>query len=368
MASQLLLGTRKGLFFLSRGNAKTPFRVDHVAFVGSQVPMFLPDGRDGSVYAALALGHFGAKLHRGSADGKSWQECAAPAYPAEPVATSSDATPKPGAAALELIWSLEAAGRDAGSLWCGTIPGGLFRSDDAGKTWQLNEPLWNQPKRKEWMGGGMDKPGIHSICVDPRDARHVTVGVSCGGVWDTSDAGRTWDCKATGMRAAYMPPDRQYDPHVQDPHRVVQSPADPRVMWAQHHNGIFHTTNGGDAWHELTAKPSSFGFAVAVHPAEPQTAWFVPAQSDENRVPVDGRIVVTRTRDGGRSFQVLDRGLPQANAWHIVFRHALDVDARGQSLAFGSTTGSLWTSDDAGDNWQCISSDLPPIYCVRFTP
>jgi photosystem II stability/assembly factor-like uncharacterized protein len=327
--------------------------------------MFLPDARDGSIYAALSLGHFGPKLHRGSADGKTWQECAVPAYPIESAATADPTKP---AAALELIWSLEAAGPDPGSLWAGTIPGGLFRSDDAGKTWQLNTPLWNQPKRKEWMGGGMDRPGIHSICVDPRDHNHVAVGVSCGGVWDTPDAGQTWVCKATGMRAAYMPPDRQYDPHIQDPHRVVQSPTDPRVMWAQHHNGIFHTTTGGDAWHEVFVEPSSFGFAVAVHPTQPQTAWFVPALSDEKRVPAEGRIVVTRTHDGGKSFQILDRGLPQANAYHIVFRHALDVDNSGQLLAFGSTTGSLWTSDDSGENWQCVSADLPPIYCVRFAP
>jgi hypothetical protein len=112
--------------------------------------------------------------------------------------------------------------------------------------------------------------------------------------------------------------------------------------------------------------PSSFGFAVAVHPRDPDTAWFVPATSDEKRIPVEGRVVVTRTRDGGRTGEVLKNGLPQEHAYDLVYRHALDIDDTGNSLAFGSTTGSLWVSDNQGDSWQCVSSHLPPVYCVRF--
>jgi hypothetical protein len=58
--------------------------------------------------------------------------------------------------------------------------------------------------------------------------------------------------------------------------------------------------------------------------------------------------------------------LPQEHAYDLVYRHALDVDESGNRLAFGSTTGSLWLSEDAGDSWQALSSNLPPIYAVRF--
>jgi hypothetical protein len=115
-------------------------------------------------------------------------------------------------------------------------------------------------------------------------------------------------------------------------------------------------------------RPSGFGFAVAVHPHDADTAWFVPGIKDEHRIPVDGKLVVTRTRDGGRSFEVLDRGLPQEHAYDLVLRHALDVDASGEVLAFGSTTGSLWISENGGDDWQAVSHHLPPIYAVRFEP
>lgn len=113
--------------------------------------------------------------------------------------------------------------------------------------------------------------------------------------------------------------------------------------------------------------PSGFGFAVAVHPRDPAVAWFIPAQSDQRRIPVSGHVVVARARDGGRSFTQLTRRLPQQHADDIVYRHGFDVDESGDHLAFGSTTGSLWHSEDQGDSWQCLNHHLPPIYCVRFS-
>lgn len=92
----------------------------------------------------------------------------------------------------------------------------------------------------------------------------------------------------------------------------------------------------------------------------------MPAESDERRVPVGGQVVVTRTRDGGRTFDVLSDGLPQEHAYDLTFRHALDIDDTGDRLAFGSTTGSVWISENQGDSWQCLSANLPPVYCVRF--
>jgi photosystem II stability/assembly factor-like uncharacterized protein len=105
---------------------------------------------------------------------------------------------------------------------------------------------------------------------------------------------------------------------------------------------------------------------VAVHPRDPRTAWFVPAVKDEVRYPAGGQVVVTRTRDGGRTFEILRDGLPQQHAYDLVFRHALDVDETGRALAFGSTTGSVWVSDDGGDSWQALAAHLPPVYAVKF--
>jgi hypothetical protein len=251
-------------------------------------------------------------------------------------------------------------------LWAGTSPGGLFRSDDRGDSWTLVRSLWDDPLRKKWMGVIYDQAGIHSICVDPRDSRRVAVAVSIGGVWETLDGGKSWAMGGKGLRAAYMPPDQAYDPASQDAHRMVRCRAEPDALWIQHHNGVFRATAGIGEWEELSPPVSGFGFAVAVHPDEPGAAWFVPATKDEHRYPVDGQMVVARTRDGGKSFDTLREGLPQKNAYDLVYRHGLDVDASGERLVMGSTTGGLWFSEDSGDAWTQSEARLPPIYAVRF--
>jgi hypothetical protein len=367
VANQLLVSTRKGLFTVEL----TPSgdgRVVRTDFLGDNVTLTLADPRDGARYAALNHGHFGVKLHRSTDGGTSWHELAAPAFPAGEPASVRTPAGEVIPPAVSLIWALEAGGsQEPGRLWCGTIPGGLFRSDDRGETWELVRGLWDHPGRSEWFGGGADLPGIHSVLVDPRNHRRVTVGVSCGGVWVTADGGETWACRATGMRAEYMPPERAFDPGIQDPHRVVLCRDRPDSMWAQHHNGIFRTDDAGQAWREITGvEPSAFGFAVAVHPREPDTAWFVPGISDQHRIPPAGQVIVTRTRDGGASFSTLRDGLPQNHAYDLTFRHALDVDATGERLAFGTTTGSLWVSSDQGDTWRAVPGHLPPIYAVHF--
>lgn len=366
MSDRLFVATRKGLFEIHRKDSSSqPWQINRVFFLGDPVSMLLPDKRDGSIYAALNLGHFGVKVHRSRDGGESWQECAVPVYPKPSAGDDEEGAPEWN---LKQIWSLEAGGaNEEGKIWAGTTPGGLFCSQDYGDSWELNRSLWQRPERKEWFGGGADQPSIHSICVDPKNSQQLSVGISCGGVWVTIDGGENWECRSKGMYAAYMPPDRRNDPNIQDPHRVVQCASEPASFWLQHHNGIFRSTDYACSWQEITeVKPSNFGFAVAVHPANPQTAWFVPAVKDECRVPVDGKMVVTRTRDGGKSFEILRTGLPQHYAYDLVYRHGLDIAANGECLAIGSTTGGLWITDNQGDNWHCVSVNLPPIYAVRF--
>ncbi|MGH6975694.1 MAG: WD40/YVTN/BNR-like repeat-containing protein, partial [Stellaceae bacterium] len=150
-------------------------------------------------------------------------------------------------------------------------------------------------------------------------------------------------------------------------HRLARCAARPEVVWCQHHNGVFRSTDAGANWIEVSAiKPAKFGFAVAAHPRDPDTAWFVPAIKDEKRVPVDGKVVVARTRNGGKSFDVLTEGLPQRHAYDLVLRHALAIADDGNTLAFGSTSGGLWISDNGGDRWTMAEARLPPVNAVRF--
>jgi hypothetical protein len=365
MSDTLFVSTRKGLFTVSR--VDSGWAIAGVDFLGDNVSLTLSDKRDELHYAALDHGHFGVKLHRCFA-GK-WEEITSPAYPPKPEGhEENDMWGRPLDWSTARIWALQAGGLDEpGVLWCGTIPGGLFRSADHGQSWELVRSLWDDPRRQKWMGGGADLPGLHSICVDPRDSRRVWIAVSTGGIWCTDDAGATWSQRGEGMRADHVPPELTHDPIAQDVHCLVQAPSDPSRMWVQHHNGIFVSSDEGRTFTELTGvQPSVFGFPVVVHPKQPDTAWFVPGVKDEKRYPVDGRLAVSRTRDGGRSFAILTKGLPAEHAYDVVYRHALAIDETGDRLAFGSTTGNLWVSEDQGDSWTCVSNTLPPVHAVRF--
>ena len=363
--STLLVSTRKGLFVVEGTGASAA--TTRAAFVGDNVPLTMTDRRDGAWYAVLDHGHFGVKLHRSTDRGESWSELAIPTYPPKPEGfVDRDMWGKEREWATKNIWALEPALDADGALWCGTLPGGLFRSEDRGASWRLVDALWSHPSRVKWNGGGADHAAIHSICVDPRDPRSVVIAVSSGGVWRTRDLGASWTPHTVGRVAGYVPPDQAELPENQDPHRVVQSPTSPEVFWCQHHMGIWRSTDDLASWHKLEVEPSSFGFPVAVHPRDADTAWFVPAHSDQKRTPITGEVVVTRTRDGGRSFDVLRRGLPQHHAYDLVLRHSLAIHDDGDQLAFGSTTGNLWVTADQGDHWHGVASNLPPIYAVRY--
>ena len=356
MNDRCWVATKKGLFELRRSAGR--WAVARTSFLGEPVSMLLPPADCSPLVAALNLGHFGVKLHESGDAGASWREIAAPQYPPQP--EGAEGPPWK----LVQVWSLQ---RSGGSLWAGTLPGGLFRSDDGGASWQLVDALWQQPGRVEWFGGGYDVPGIHSICPHPERAGELLVAISCGGVWVTRDGGASWALQGRGLRAAYMPPEQADNPNVQDPHAVVRCAGQPEKLWCQHHNGIWRSVDDAASWQEVTGVPvSNFGFAVAVHPRDGDTAWFAPAAADQCRVPRDGALVVNRTRDGGRSFETLRVGLPQAGCYDLVYRHGLAVADDGRTLLMGSTTGSLWASDDGGDRWQTVSTQLPPIHALRF--
>jgi hypothetical protein len=362
---KLLVSTRKGLFTVARRAGR--WEIDAVDFLGDNVTLTIADPRDGRCYAALDHGHFGVKVQRSTPNG--WEEIAVPVYPPMPEGyEEKDMWGRSLNWSTARIWALAAGGvEEPGVLWCGTLPGGLFRSTDSGQSWDMIRSLWDHPKRKQWNGGGADLPGIHSICVDPRNSKRVWVAVSTGGIWFTQDSGAIWVQRGEGMRAEYVPPELTHDPIAQDVHCLVQCSGAPDRMWVQHHNGIFVSSDEGRTFSEIAdVEPSVFGFPVVVHPKEPDTAWFVPEIKDEKRIPREGKLCVTRTRDGGKSFEVLTRGLPQRHAYDVVYRHALALDQVGDRLAFGSTTGGLWVSENQGDSWACITHTLPPVYAVQF--
>ncbi len=356
---KLLVGTSKGLVIYHK---KENWQLEAVQFLGFPVSMVFVDERTDTWWVCLAHRHWGQKLHRSTDQGASWEQVPMPRYP-------QDALLKPGKkASLKKVWCMQQAGEDRpGGLWLGTEPGGLFYSEDNGDTFELIPSLWNHPSRideNQWFGAGRDFPFIHSIVVNPTDSDHIYIAVSCAGVFESKDAGQSWVPKNNGLKATYLP-----NPNVEvghDPHLLLQCHSAPNVLWQQNHCGVFRTTDGGNQWHNVSDEEgfANYGFGLAIDNHDPEKAWVIPAISDEMRVAKDLALVVSRTADGGQSWQVLRNGLPQHNCFDIAFRHALVK--KENTLAFGTNNGNLYLSENDGEEWMTLANHLARVDYVCF--
>ena len=386
MSKRILVGTRKGTFLTEKQNGRwTPRLVGHA---GGGVNYVASDPHTGTLWALLGHGHWGAKLSRSTDGGETWNDAPQVAYPEgarhylppPPSETGAgEGAPVLKPATLLKLWTM-AFGSD-GRIYIGTSPGGLFVSDDGGESFSLNRGLWDHESRggdlwngdgsgeTKWFGTpaaeGEFSPGLHSVVVDPRDPKRIWVAISTAGVFESTDGGETWQSRNKGLLMDYAPdPADEWAGH--DPHAIVQCAGQPDHIWQQNHCGVFYSEDAAASWRKVS-KPDQgvhFGFPVAVDPEDGRTAWLIPGDSDMKRIAVGGGLFAARTQDGGETWEELRTGLPQDNAFDVVYRHALDNS--GDVLAFGSTTGNLYVSEDRGDSWEAVAHNLPPVYSVRF--
>lgn len=387
MAARLLVGTRKGTFLADKCNGRWTLTLSGHAGVG--VNYVARDPSTGTLWAALGHGHWGAKLSRSTDDGQTWTDAPQLKYPTgarylSPPPPTEDESGPPAKAVLKdatllKLWVM--AFGPNGRVYVGTIPGGLFISEDGGENFELNLPLWYHESRggdlsggigsgtTHWFGtpaseGGEFAAGIHSIVVDPTNPERLLVAISTAGILETLDGGKSWRSRNQGMLMDYLP-----DPGAEwghDPHYVTLCKGQPQHMWQQNHCGVFYSEDGAATWKKVSAPSDGvhFGFPVAADDEDGKTAWVVPGKADSQRMTIGGGLFVARTVDGGASWTALRNGLPQESAYDVVYRHALSN--QGDLLAFGSTTGNLYLSEDRGDRWTQVAGNLPPIYSVRW--
>jgi photosystem II stability/assembly factor-like uncharacterized protein len=242
----------------------------------------------------------------------------------------------------------------------------LFESRDSGRSWELNRTLWEHPTRPDWQpgGGGLC---LHSIVPWPGDPDRLALGISAVGVWLTEDGGTTWRHGNQGLVPRYMPDDAPADTFDLCVHHMERAPERPERMFMQFHGGVYRSDDAGESWTDIgDGLPSDFGFPLAVDPADPDSAFVIPLKADMDRVTPDGRVRVYETRDGGESWTPRGDGLPGEHAYLTVLRQAFDSSGSGPELElyFGSTSGELYGSADAGATWFTVAEHLPPVYSV----
>jgi photosystem II stability/assembly factor-like uncharacterized protein len=364
----LLVGTRKGAFVYRGDAGRARFRVDGPHLLGSIVNHLVLDPRDGrTLLMAARTGHLGPTIFRSTDGGRTFAEAKRP--PAFPKAASGE----DGKAVEATFWITPGHPSQPGVFWAGTVPHGLFRSEDAGATWDpvsgFNDYVDGLKKAAQPLDAPPDGPITHSVLIDPRDPDHLYVGLSTGGLFESTDGGSRWRPLNKGVAADFLPEGSREVGH--DPHCVALHPLRPDRLYQQNHCGIYRLDRPGETWTRIGANMppeiGDIGFGIAVHPRDPDTAWVFPMDGTSvwPRTSPGGRPAVYRTRDAGASWERQDAGLPAEQAWFTVKRQALaadDLDPVG--LYFGTTSGEIWASADEGASWRQIAAHLPHIYSV----
>jgi photosystem II stability/assembly factor-like uncharacterized protein len=363
----VLVATRKGAFILKGDASRRTWKTSEPLFLGNTVHHMVQDPRDPrTILIAARTGHLGPTVYRSTDAGRSWKESELP--PAFRKAPEGEK----GRVVDHVFWLTPGHASEPGVWLAGTSPHGLFRTEDGGRTWRGVDGFNENPKRGEWCGGDPtpDGPKTHSINIDPRDKDHVYMGFSSGGVMETTDGGRTWRHLIKGLDV--VEGFGKEDPRVHDPHCVRLHPANPDRLYQQNHCGIYRLDRPSEEWvrvgRNMPKTIGDIGFPMVVHPRDPDAAWVFPMDGTQAwpRTSPGGKPAAYGTKDAGKTWKRLDRGLPKSNAWFTVKRQAMAADGGDPvGLYFGATHGEVWGSRDEGRSWSRLAAYLPHIYAVE---
>jgi len=368
MGVRVLLGTRKGAFVLHGDEGRDVWRIEGPHFLGNVVNHLVLDPRDGrTMLAAARTGHLGPTVFRSTDAGESWTEAETP-----PAFRKKE---DGGRSVHHVFWLTPGRPEEPGVWWAGTSPQGLFRSGDGGATWEGVDGFNENPLLETWKGplgdGTPDGPLLHSVCTDPRDGNHLYLGMSGGGIFETTDGGASWTPLNRGVAADFLPAGDTAE-YGHDPHCVVLHPERPDRLYHQNHCGIYRLDRPSDEWirigDNMPREVGDVGFPIVGHPRDPDTAWVFPMDGTDvwPRTSPGGRPAAYRTRDAGESWERQDAGFPPEQAWFTVYRQGMAADSADPlGLYLGTTGGEVWASADEGASWRPIASHLPKILSVE---
>lgn len=371
MSVSLVVGTPKGAAVLTsndRSNWKEQFMLR-----GWPVTASVRDDR-GRVYAAVNSPNYGVALFT-SDDYEKWTQLpAAPRYKPEDrgnpehhrIVSQMDfeGVLKGGGRFVDQIWTLHFA---HGTLFAGVSEAGIFTSRDRGESWQPMDGFNNHPTRANWVPG-FGGLGAHTILTDAKNLNRLWAGVSAAGFFRSDDGGKTWAPKNKGVNPAVESAPATTGQCV---HSVTHDPHNADVMYRQEHRGVHRSDDGGDNWRviedglpvgELSDGHScSFGFASAMD-RKSGNVFVVPLEGDNFRYPRGGQLAVYRTEDGAH-WKATTNGLPD-QCFTAILRGAMAADQNG-GIYFGTASGTVYASNDLGENWREIASGLPRITSVE---
>ncbi|MBI3914432.1 MAG: glycosyl hydrolase [Chloroflexi bacterium] len=368
-AVTLLIGTRKGAFVMKSDSARRAWKMSDGIMIGATINDMVMDHRGSrTILMSARTGHLGPTIFRSTDLGKTWKEATKP--PAFPKAPEGEK----GISVHHNFFVTPAHASEPGVWYVGTSPQGLFRSEDDGASWEPVSGFNDHPRFKEWWNppdeGPPDGPTLHSVMIDPRDARHMYLCLSGGGVFESRDQGRDWHPLNKGQVSDFMPNPTAEVGH--DPHCMKMHPLNPDRLYQQNHCGVYRMDRATAEWINIgktLPKPySDHSYPIVLHPRDPDTVWIFPLDGSFplGRVSPGGKPAAFVSRNGGKNWKKQANGFPKSGGWFSVKRQAMNADNHDPlGLYLGTTSGEVWTSRDEGARWTRLATSLPEIYSVR---
>ena len=362
---RVLVGTRKGAFVLTSDGKRDRWDVNGPFFGGWELYHIKGSPADPNrLYASQSSGWFGQMIQRSNDGGKTWEPVGNKfVYDGVPGTHQwYDGTPHPWE--FKRVWHLEPSLTDPDTVYAGVEDAALFRTTDGGQNWSEMPGLRGHGSGPHWApgAGGLC---LHTILLDPSNARRMFIAISAAGAFRTDDDGTSWRPINKGLYSQYIPNPTAEVGHCV--HRLAMHRSRPSTLFMQKHWDVMRTDNAGDQWTEVSGNlPTDFGFVIDVHAHEPETIYVVPIKSDGEHYPLDGKLRVYRSRTGGNDWEPLTKGLPQQNCYVNVLRDAMSIDSLDKcGVYFGTTGGQVYASADAGDSWNAIVENLPAVVSVE---
>lgn len=370
----LAVGTNKGLFVFDGDPAGGKWSAREPLLPEWEISSVLLDPKDPEHFTVGTVHYAWGATVRDSRDaGKTWSQTALRAPDPEGQAKPADGNGNAaGKRPIKRIWQI-IRGNEKGTLYAGVDEAALYVSRDDGQSWSEVEGLSNHESRPHWQpgNGGLC---LHSILVDPKDSKRMWVGISAVGVFGTTDGGKSWEAMNEGIAPMIMT-GAPHEDAMYCIHRIALDPSTPNRIYMQFHAhnftpdktrspGVYRSDNGGRSWKAIDKQLSDrFGFPMAV---TRKGEIFVVPLYDEARTFPSGKSAVWCSRNGGDSWERVEKGLTEEPRFTGVLRDAMCTDVSDPAgVYFGTTGGDVFTSGDAGKSWQRIPGRLPRVLSVR---
>jgi photosystem II stability/assembly factor-like uncharacterized protein len=281
-------------------------------------------------------GTFGEGLWRSKDAGRSWEQVGASVIQPQVMSVAVSQTERIG---------------DVGVVYAGTEPSALYRSEDGGTTWREMETLRQLPSAPTWSFPPRPYTShIRWITPDPLVHGRLFVAVEAGALLRSLDGGATWeDRKPTGPF---------------DTHTLVMHPAAPERLYSAAGDGFMspgsgfvQSDDGGQTWYRPDeGLQHHYLWSVAATPADPSTLVISAAPGpQEAHDPAHANSALYR-RSGDGSWQLLQDGLP---AQQGTLAPILAVTEAEPHTFYMACNHGVFRSPDAGKSWERLPINWP---------